>query len=172
LLVGITDSEPLTFWRDQQGRFPAITLLARDILSIPATGAGVERLFNTARDICHHRRGRMKSETIQELMMYLCTSKFELEVQEAKELEKLFSLDEIEALREEKDEKLENVEMDSISDIEEHTGVSEDLIDIDTDADEEINAGPIAPQLPETTPILRTSGRKRKITADDEFESY
>ncbi|KAJ9482200.1 hypothetical protein VN97_g11237 [Penicillium thymicola] len=147
----IADSEPLAFWRDQQGRFPAITLLARDILSIPATGAGVERLFNTARDICHYRRGRMKSETIQELMMYLY---------------------EIEALREEKDEKLEDVEIDSISDTEEHTGVSEDLIDIDTDADEETNAGPIAPQLPETTPMLRTSGRKRKITVGDEFESY
>ncbi|OQE10648.1 hypothetical protein PENFLA_c084G03331 [Penicillium flavigenum] len=143
----ITDSEPLAFWRDQQGRFPTITLLARDILSILATGAGVERLFNTARDICHYRRGRMKSETIQELMMYL-------------------------SLREEKDEKLEDVEIDSISDTEEHTGVSEDLIDIDTDADEEANASPNAPQLPETTPILRTSGRRRKITVDDEFESY
>ncbi|CAG8254888.1 unnamed protein product [Penicillium salamii] len=104
--------------------------------------------------------------------MYLCTSKFELEVQEAKELERFFSLDEIEALREEKDEKLEDVEIDSISDTEEHTRVSEDLIDIDTDADEETNTSPIAPQLPETTPMLRTSGRKRKITVDDEFESY
>ena len=172
MLVDITDSEPLAFWRDQQGRFPAITLLARDILSIPATGASVERLFNTARDICHYRRGRMKSETIQELIMYLCTSKFELEVQEAKELERFFSLDEIEALREEKGEKLEDVEIDSISDTEEHTRVSEDLIDIDTDADEETNTSPIAPQLPETTPMLRTSGRKRKIIVDDEFESY
>jgi hypothetical protein len=119
IILDVTDSEPLSFWREHQARFPAITLLARDILSIPATGAGVERLFNTARDICHYRRGRMKSETIQELMMYLCTSKFELEIQEAKELEKFFSLDEIEALREEKDERSEDVESDSISDTEE-----------------------------------------------------
>lgn len=61
--LDITDSEPLSFWKENQSRFPAIALLARDILSIPATGAGVERLFNTARDICHYRRGRMKSET-------------------------------------------------------------------------------------------------------------
>lgn len=30
--------------------------LARDVLSIPASGAGVERLFNSARDTCHYRR--------------------------------------------------------------------------------------------------------------------
>lgn len=41
--------------------------LARDTLAIPATGAGVERLFNTARDICYYCRGRMKSTTIEEL---------------------------------------------------------------------------------------------------------
>ncbi|KAI9034923.1 uncharacterized protein KD926_005017 [Aspergillus affinis] len=43
-------TESLQFWRDNQSRFPAITLLARDAPSIPATGAGVERLFNTARN--------------------------------------------------------------------------------------------------------------------------
>ncbi|KAA8646761.1 uncharacterized protein ATNIH1004_005436 [Aspergillus tanneri] len=39
------DVEPLQFWRDNEYRFPAIAALARDILSIPATGAGVERLL-------------------------------------------------------------------------------------------------------------------------------
>ncbi|KAH1509884.1 hypothetical protein KXX18_000885, partial [Aspergillus fumigatus] len=41
---------PLAFWREHQTRFPAISALAQDALSFPATGAGVERLFNTARD--------------------------------------------------------------------------------------------------------------------------
>lgn len=53
--------------------------MARDILSIPASGAGVERLFNCARDICHYRRGHLKPETIRELMLHLCSSKFDLE---------------------------------------------------------------------------------------------
>ncbi|KAG0156345.1 hypothetical protein PDIDSM_3523 [Penicillium digitatum] len=74
---------PLTFWKEHQARFPAIAALARDTLSFPATGAGVERLFNTARDICHYRRGRMKSETVEALMMFLCTTKFDMEEQEA-----------------------------------------------------------------------------------------
>jgi len=56
--------------------------MARDVLSIPATGAGVERLFNSARDICHYRRGSLKSSTIQELMMFMCTEKFDIEEQQ------------------------------------------------------------------------------------------
>ncbi|EED20344.1 hypothetical protein TSTA_035700 [Talaromyces stipitatus ATCC 10500] len=32
---------PLAFWKEHQTRFPAIAALARDILSFPATGAGV-----------------------------------------------------------------------------------------------------------------------------------
>ncbi|OQD83919.1 hypothetical protein PENSOL_c135G04113 [Penicillium solitum] len=51
----------------------------------------------------------------------------------------------IEVLREEKDEKLKDIEIDSISDTEEYTGVSKDLIDINTDADKETNASPITP---------------------------
>ncbi|KAJ5903919.1 hypothetical protein N7504_006302 [Penicillium tannophilum] len=54
-----------------QFHFPAITALIRDILIIPATGARVERLFNTTRDIYHYRRGRIKSKTIKELILFL-----------------------------------------------------------------------------------------------------
>ncbi|KAG0154267.1 hypothetical protein PDIDSM_1647 [Penicillium digitatum] len=88
---------PLTFWKEHQARFPAIAALARDTLSFPATGAGVERLFNTARDICHYRRGRMKSET-----------------------------DELEAAKEEREEKLSEIEVDPISDTEEQEDELED----------------------------------------------
>ena len=80
---------PLTFWKEHQSRFPAIAALARDVLSFPATGAGVERLFNTARDICHYRRGRIKSETVEDLMMFLCTSRFDMEEQEAEIFERI-----------------------------------------------------------------------------------
>lgn len=169
-ILDITDSEPLSFWKENQSRFPAIALLARDILSIPATGAGVERLFNTARDICHYRRGRMKSETIQELMMFLCTSRFDLEVQEAEELERFFSMDEIEILREEKNERPDDIEIEIISDTEEQADVSKNLIevdDVDSDAEDENE-----PQLPESSTQIRTSGRKRKATEDDLYERY
>lgn len=56
--------------------------MARDVFSIPATGAGVERLSNTARDVCHYRRGRLNSTTIQDLMMFSCLTQFEIEAQQ------------------------------------------------------------------------------------------
>jgi hypothetical protein len=48
-------------------------------LSIPATGAGIERLFNSARDVCNYRRGSLSATTIQDLMMFRCISNFEIE---------------------------------------------------------------------------------------------
>ncbi|THC87216.1 hypothetical protein EYZ11_013338 [Aspergillus tanneri] len=156
------DVEPLQFWRDNEYRFPAIAALARDILSIPATGAGVERLFNTARDICHYRRGRMKSETIEEIMMFLCTSRFDLEEQEAKFLKEFFSIYEIEAAKEERDEKLEEIEIESISDTEEQE--DDEAVAVIQDYTE--------PELPENITQTRVSGRKRKSREDNEFEYH
>ncbi|KAJ5110730.1 hypothetical protein N7532_001265 [Penicillium argentinense] len=58
LARGIERQKPRVFWKDHENEFPILARMARDILSIPASGAGVERLFNCARDICHYRRVR------------------------------------------------------------------------------------------------------------------
>ncbi|OQE61520.1 hypothetical protein PENNAL_c0284G08124 [Penicillium nalgiovense] len=62
--------DPLQFWKEYEQESPILSSVARDILSIPATGAGVERLFNTARDICHYRRGQLNPKTIQDIIMF------------------------------------------------------------------------------------------------------
>lgn len=157
---------PLAFWREHQTRFPAISALAQDALSFPATGAGVERLFNTARDVCHYHRGRMKSETIEELMMFLCTLRFDIEEQEAKLLEKFFSHEEMEAAKEEKDEKLDEVEIDPISDTEEQDTVINGEIGLD-EAGEADEGGEAQLPLPRNNTQVRASGRKRKTRDDD-----
>jgi hypothetical protein len=61
-----------------------LTRIARDILSIPASGAGVKRLFNYARNICHYRRGQLKPDTIKGLMLHYFSSKFNLKQAEIK----------------------------------------------------------------------------------------
>ena len=96
-----------------------LSRLARDLLSVPATGAGVERLFNSARDICHYRRGSLHEATIQDLMMYMCSEKFTLEGQQVTRLEKPMESESQEALEE--DEALRANEEDAapISDDEE-----------------------------------------------------
>ncbi|KAJ5681614.1 uncharacterized protein N7477_001554, partial [Penicillium maclennaniae] len=79
---GAEESQPLAsteFDELKEYLDSALTNLARDVLSIPATGAGVKRLFNSARGVYHYRRGSLKPSTIQDLMMFMCTSKFEIE---------------------------------------------------------------------------------------------
>lgn len=109
----------------------------------------------------------MKSETIQELMMFLCTSRFDLEEQDAKRLEEFFTRDEIEAAREEKDEKHEEIEIEPISDTEESDELENEVIVMDDIGDETSE-----PQLPENSTQLRASGRKRKQREDDTFEYH
>ncbi|KAJ5292123.1 hypothetical protein N7478_001374 [Penicillium angulare] len=110
---------PRIYWKEHEHEFPILSRLARDLLSVPATGAGVERLFNSARDICHYRRGSLHETTIQDLMMYMCSEKLTLEEQQLTRLEKPMEGEGQEALEE--DEALKAIEEDAepISDDEE-----------------------------------------------------
>jgi hypothetical protein len=101
-IIGTIETSPRIFWRDHETEFPALASLARDVRSIPATGAGVERLFNSARDICHYRRGSLNSTTIQDLMMYVCTTRFEVEEEQLAFIREFFSKQEREVMIEEK----------------------------------------------------------------------
>lgn len=72
-----------------------LAAIARDILATPASGAGVERLFNCARDVCHYRRGQLKPETIRSLMLHLFASKFELQQTELEMIKEYLSSGEV-----------------------------------------------------------------------------
>jgi hypothetical protein len=47
-------------------------------MSILATGAGVKRLFNSARDVYYYRRGSLNPETIRDIMLYLYITRFDI----------------------------------------------------------------------------------------------
>jgi hypothetical protein len=81
LIIDTVNMSPRAFWKEHERDLPALSSLARDVLAIPASGAGVERLFNSARDICHYRRGQLERETIKDLMMWMCATRFEVEQQ-------------------------------------------------------------------------------------------
>ena len=103
--------------------------------------------------------------------MFLCTSRFDLEEQQRKELEKFFSLDEIESAKEENDKKPGEPEIDIISDTDKLDTESGNLIVVDDiKVDSERDKGEDI--LPETNTQLRVSGRKRKSREDDRFEHY
>lgn len=105
-------------------------------------------------------------------MIFLCISRFDIEEQEAKILKEFFSQSEIEAVKEEKDRKLDLVEFLPISDIEEedHKIDNEDLIELVLDIvkrDKEPK-----PSLLQTVTQIRALGRKRKSREDDLFEYH
>jgi hypothetical protein len=54
----------------------------------------VERLFNTVRDICHYRRGRLSASTIKDLMVYNRTIKFDMDTQELSQLVQALEIEE------------------------------------------------------------------------------
>lgn len=146
-------------------------------MSILVIGAGVERLFNSARDICHYRRGSLKPKTIRDIMLWMCTIRFDLQEQKRLMLQEYLSHQEIAAMTEANETRDES--FDPISDTEEET---EDIVyeaegiqslprsrtttidledreamdhDEHDDDDDDIN-----PPLPDTQ--QRVSSRKRK----------
>ncbi|EED22697.1 hypothetical protein TSTA_061850 [Talaromyces stipitatus ATCC 10500] len=109
-------------------------ILGADILTTPASGSGVERLFNSARNICHYRRGSLKPHTIKELMLFMCTTKFNLESEELSLMDEYLTTQEIQRAREERDAQraLEaqntKYDFDPISDSEEAESEDESLV--------------------------------------------
>jgi hypothetical protein len=60
---------PLEMWKKIEPKYPIIANMAKDILSIPASGVGIERLFNTARDVCFYRGNHPNLSTIEMIML-------------------------------------------------------------------------------------------------------
>lgn len=144
-------------------RFPTLASLARDIFSIPATGAGVERLFNSARDICHYRRGSLSSTTIQDLMMFRCISKFDIE--EEDDIEEYDLTPDEKQLRDEiREVQLKEYSPDPISDHEES-----DLEEEDDQTEErpQDNNNRDGVQVQLTMPSQRALGKRRRIEVDE-----
>jgi hypothetical protein len=49
LTIKFPKDDVLTIWKHLKGEYPYIVAIARDILGIPSTGVGIERVFSIAR---------------------------------------------------------------------------------------------------------------------------
>ncbi|OAF63412.1 hypothetical protein VC83_00304 [Pseudogymnoascus destructans] len=63
------DTPVLLVWKTLELSYPSVAKMARDILAVPATGTGVERIFNIARDIHEYHRAQMSTATVRESMI-------------------------------------------------------------------------------------------------------
>lgn len=59
----------LEWWRSQETIYPRLAQVAKDVLAIPIAEVGVERVFNTSKDVIGDRRHRLKARTVQQLMV-------------------------------------------------------------------------------------------------------
>ena len=68
-------SDPLAYWKEEEFKYPVLSVLASRYLAIPASSAPVERLFSIAGKIFRPERCSMKDETFERLMMIKCNAK-------------------------------------------------------------------------------------------------
>lgn len=58
---------PLQWWRDNEGKFPNLALLARSYLAVPATSTPSERLFSAAGNIVSKKRASLTPDHVDML---------------------------------------------------------------------------------------------------------
>uniref|UniRef100_A0A8C9Z4Z2 BED-type domain-containing protein n=1 Tax=Sander lucioperca TaxID=283035 RepID=A0A8C9Z4Z2_SANLU len=63
-----TDSNPLSWWKTSQSKYPHLAQLARHYLSIPGTSVRAERVFSTAGIIVNKKRSALDSENVDRLV--------------------------------------------------------------------------------------------------------
>jgi len=61
-------AEPLAYWKTNQGRFPALTKVARAYLSAPCTSVESERLFSAVSNIVDEHRNRLLPKNAEMLL--------------------------------------------------------------------------------------------------------
>ena len=61
-------AQVLDYWQSQEALQPALTLMARDTLAVPATGIDVEQLFSQGRNAVNHHCYRLDKQTISDIM--------------------------------------------------------------------------------------------------------
>ncbi|KAK1889018.1 Zinc finger BED domain containing protein 1 [Dissostichus eleginoides] len=59
--------DPLRWWRENKGRFPVLSKLARSFLCIPATSTPSERIFSVAGNICSQKRASLSGDHVEML---------------------------------------------------------------------------------------------------------
>ena len=64
------NTHTLDYWKVRSIELPHLGLMARDTLAVPATGAGVERMFSKSGRVASWSRARLQAATIRETMLY------------------------------------------------------------------------------------------------------
>ncbi|EFE43858.1 hypothetical protein TRV_01370 [Trichophyton verrucosum HKI 0517] len=73
----VQDISILEYWKVNSKRFLIVSMMARDILVVPPSTVGVERLFNIARDVKYFRRAGLNPQTVRAIMVELASNRLD-----------------------------------------------------------------------------------------------
>ena len=59
----------LDYWKNKSNMYPVLSHLAKKYLAIPATSAGVERLFSISGSLARARRARLNAKTLEDVIL-------------------------------------------------------------------------------------------------------
>src|SRR5437762_12202968 len=62
--------DALEWWKESHSMYPKLSKMARDVLAVPATSAGIEREFSISGRVVTKQRNRLSPTTIRDLMQY------------------------------------------------------------------------------------------------------
>lgn len=68
-------TKPLEYWKTNSSRFPIVSQIARDSVSVAASSGSIERSFSCASDILSAKRSAMKLDLFCNLMLVKCNSR-------------------------------------------------------------------------------------------------
>jgi hypothetical protein len=58
---------PFTWWKKHDGKYPALSSVAKQVLAVPATSTTSERVFSTAGNICSKLRASLAPHNVDML---------------------------------------------------------------------------------------------------------
>ena len=66
-------TDPVKYWKDNQ-KFPFLSMVAKDVISVPASPAPIDRLFSIAIKVFSPERHRLNDRKFKLLMFLHCNS--------------------------------------------------------------------------------------------------
>ncbi|KZS05463.1 Uncharacterized protein APZ42_031370 [Daphnia magna] len=82
-LVDLCVTKPLEYWKSNQCRFPILSEIGRDAVSVAASSGSVERSFSVASDMLSAKRAAMKPDLFINLMLIKCNAGLKVGLRDA-----------------------------------------------------------------------------------------
>lgn len=68
------ETNPALYWKEHEKKYPALAEVAKEVLSVPASSAPVERLFSVAGKVFTPERCRLTDTRFEQLMFIRCNN--------------------------------------------------------------------------------------------------